>query len=134
MEVLIQLNGSLYELGAAVVMPNHVHAVLRPLEEVTLAECVRKIKGASSLAVNRLAGRSGRLWQPDYFDRVVRSPEHLARCVAYVHWNPVKAGLASDPRWYPHSTANPVYAERLVPRTEVLGTDADKSPRSSARE
>jgi len=49
-----------YELGAWVVMPNHVHAALRPLGHHDLASTVRVIKGGSVREANRLLNRSGR--------------------------------------------------------------------------
>jgi len=113
METLFRGHRDSYDLIAAVVMPNHVHAVLRIHSGLALPNVVMRIKGGSSIEVNRILGRTGRLWQPDYFDRVVRVDAHLQRCIGYVHWNPVKAGLCDDPRRYPSSTANPVYAERL---------------------
>jgi putative transposase len=32
----------------------------------------------------------------DYFDRLIRDPEHLSRCVRYVQRNPEKAQLRTD--------------------------------------
>jgi putative transposase len=113
LEAFFEQHGRAFDLRAAVVMPNHVHAVLSFQPGFALPDVVKSIKGASALSVNRLLGRSGRLWQPDYFDRVVRDAAHLERCIRYVHWNPVKAGLCDDPRQYPSSTAHPFYAERL---------------------
>lgn len=114
MEAILAGHSQSYHVIAAVVMPNHVHAVLRIERGVALADVVRGIKGASAHGVNRLLGREGRLWQPDYFDRVVRSAGHLERCVGYVHWNPVKAGLCDDLRHYVCSTANPFYEDRIA--------------------
>jgi len=37
--------------------------------------------------------RVGRLWQRDYFDRLVGNEKHFANCVRYIRRNPEKAGL-----------------------------------------
>lgn len=111
-----------YVLHAAVVMPNHVHAVLTVGPETNLNNVMQRIKGSSSRSVNQLLGRTGRLWQPEYFDRLVRNPDHFERCIEYTHWNPVKAKLVVDPRHYACSTANPFYAERIRAGT---GSGAD---------
>jgi REP element-mobilizing transposase RayT len=50
---------SRYELGAWVLMPNHVHATLRSLGDHDLASTVRGIKGNSAHEANRLLNRSG---------------------------------------------------------------------------
>lgn len=111
METLIEQQKVGYVLHAAVIMPNHVHAVLT--FQGSMAECMRQIKGVSSFRVNQALGRTGRLWQPESFDRFIRSQRHLERCIEYTHWNPVKAKLCSDPSRYASSTLNPLYAERL---------------------
>jgi REP element-mobilizing transposase RayT len=121
MEEIFRHHGSAYVVHAAVVMPNHVHAVLEIAEGIDLKEVVKGIKGRSARDANLALGRRGRLWQPDYFDRLIRSPYHLERCVDYVHWNPVKAGLCYDPKRYTSSTANLVYAERTEVRGPIAG-------------
>jgi REP element-mobilizing transposase RayT len=113
MQVVMDGHGGAYVVRAAVVMPNHVHLVLTMAVGSTLAKVMQQIKGASAHSVNQLLGRRGRLWQPEYFDRVVRDAEHLHRCIHYVHWNPVKARLCVDPRHYAMSTANPSYANAI---------------------
>lgn len=119
MQKLIEGHGSAYDVLAAAVMPNHVHAVLRIAEHMSLGEVMKSIKGGSAFDINELLGRKGRLWQPDYFDRLIRSSDHLHRCIKYTHWNPVKARLCDDPAKYVNSTANPVYAEKFG----LLSTD-----------
>ena len=111
-----------YRVLAAIVMPNHVHAVLRIERKADLGEVMKAIKGGSAFYVNRAMGREGRLWQPDYFDRLIRNPGHLKRTIEYVHWNPVKAGLCDAPHHYANSTAHAFHAKRL--RTEVRGPGA----------
>lgn len=112
-ETLWYCHGRRYRLRAYVVMPNHVHAALTLLPGETLSTVTRTIKSYSAREANRMLGRSGRFWQVEVFDRVIRSPEHLARTVEYVEWNPVKARLVDDPRHYAFSSAFPANAERL---------------------
>src|SRR6266700_3294235 len=71
---------SRYELGAWVLMPNNVHAALRPLGDQDLAATSRSIKGSSARDANRLLNRSGsRFWAKDYFDRRIRDRDHEGR-------------------------------------------------------
>ena len=87
-------------LDEFVVMPNHVHLVLTPLEQpdgewYPLSRILHTMKGYSGRQANRVLGREGAFWQHESYDRYVRNEEELGRIIAYVVNNPVKAGLAS---------------------------------------
>ena len=53
----------------------------------------------------RLLGRTGTFWHRDYFDRYIRSHNHLAAAIVYIENNPVKAGLVRMPEDWPWSSA-----------------------------
>lgn len=74
-------------------MPNHVHVLVSLDNQDKMPEMVRRWKGASARDINLALGLTGRLWQPDYFDRLVRTPTHFVRCLDYIRENPVKAKL-----------------------------------------
>ena len=94
----------LYELGAWVVMPNHVHAVIKPFRP--LPDVVRWIKGSTARAANLILGRTGAaFWQRESYDHLVRSSEEMDRISRYIERNPVRAGLARDPEDWPWSSA-----------------------------
>ena len=80
------------------VMPNHIHAVLKPLGGFELEEILESIKRFVSGKVNSALQRSGRLWAQESYDRIVRDEEHLFRVVRYIGRNPAKAGLPKE-RW-----------------------------------
>jgi putative transposase len=96
-------DGQRYELGAYVVMPNHVHAILRPTQCRTkpLEVVLKSWKQFSSHRIHEQVGGSGSLWQEESYDRIIRDCEHLDRCLQYIAANPRKAGLPSEacPRW-----------------------------------
>jgi REP element-mobilizing transposase RayT len=89
-----------YELGCYVVMPNHVHGILRPLRprSLPLEKILQGRKLHASRDINATLGRSGSLWEEESFDRIVRDEEHLYRCIHYVGDNPAKAGIPPA-RW-----------------------------------
>ena len=96
-----------YELGAWVVMPNHVHLIIRPLEdhEEALSKTIQRWKRSSALSINARLKRTGPLWQSEYYDRIVRDAEHLWNTLQYIGNNPEKAKLANGQfeRWVnPH--------------------------------
>jgi len=99
-------NGRKVHMYAFVVMPDHVHMLFTPLEDEqgtphTLARIMNGIKGASSHSVNKLLGRKGVLWEPESFDRILRSSGDFEFRLSYIVGNPIAAGLAKGPDDYP---------------------------------
>ena len=82
-----------YQLQAWVVMPNHVHVLIEPL--IDLARIVQAWKSVSSRRIISLLGpaRPQVVWQREYWDRFIRNEQHRQRALAYIHANPVSAGL-----------------------------------------
>ncbi|MFQ5737695.1 MAG: transposase [Acidobacteriota bacterium] len=89
-----------YDLVAAVVMPNHVHVMIRVREAFALSKIVQSWKSYTGrwiaehfpeAVVRTEQGR--RVWMRDYWDRYIRDEVHYAEAVAYISENPVRAGL-----------------------------------------
>jgi len=91
--LFVKSHGTTCTLGAWVIMPNHFHALVTPLEGAALGVTTQKWKGSSSRQINLCLGRQGRLWQAEGFDHVVRSEQQLNHFRRYIAENPVKAGL-----------------------------------------
>jgi putative transposase len=101
-----------YELGAFVVMANHVHVLLLPLVSPTRLLC--SLKGATAREANRILGRKGEpFWQRESYDHWVRDRDEWARIAAYIENNPVKAGIVARPEDYRWSSAHNTWSERL---------------------
>lgn len=101
-----------FELFAWVVMPEHVHLLMRPPESLTLDRVLSFIKTSVMRRVlsrwkeleapilTRLARPDGthRFWQKGGgFDRNVRDENACAKHVRYIHRNPVARGLVERP-------------------------------------
>jgi len=93
-EALLQSDGDRYRLLAWCLMPNHVHVVIEMGGNVSLSIILKSWKSFAARRANAELGRSGSFWHADYFDRYMRSEDHLNRTIEYVEQNPVKAGLA----------------------------------------
>ena len=93
-----------YELIAWVVMPNHVHVIVRPTG-ATLALITRRWKSWTARQINGIFGTTGRFWQPEVFDRRIRGLEDQDTAIRYVELNPVHAGLCRNPIDWPFSSA-----------------------------
>jgi hypothetical protein len=44
------------------------------------------------------------VWQHQFWDRFVRGEKEFAARLDYMHWNPVRKGLAEHPRQWPWSS------------------------------
>jgi REP element-mobilizing transposase RayT len=90
-----------YKLFTATVIPDHVHAVLRPQADASLARITKGIKGVSARLINERRGNRGALWQDESYDRVIRDEKEFAEKTRYVFNNAVKRGLCDDGWDYP---------------------------------
>jgi len=83
-------------------MPNHLHFLVSPCEEgISVLTFTDRFKGKST---NRswAVGWRGKLWQPRYYDHIVRAEEDLRAIAEYILNNPVRKGLvqhAEDWLW-----------------------------------
>ncbi len=85
-----------YRLLAWVIMPNHVHVLIDPMTK--LARIVQAWKSVSAHRILPLLGadRPRVLWQREYWDRFIRDERHCQQAMAYIHANPVTAGLVMN--------------------------------------
>ena len=83
--------GGSFDLIASVVMPDHVHLVIR-LNEVSLTRANQDFKSRSAISINPVLSQSGQLWQPVSFDHKFRSDEDLAPILSYMWNNPSTPG------------------------------------------
>lgn len=94
-----------YELRSWVVMPNHVHVVVWPMEGHDLSGILHSWKSYTSHEFNkRLPEKVVPFWQEESYDHLVRDDEDLARCCHYTIMNPVNARLCSRPEDWPWSS------------------------------
>lgn len=83
-------DGTRYLLGEYAIMPNHVHALVMPLGDAELTRIAASWTAHSAVRINRCAGRTGRVWQPEPFDHIVRHQAAYQRFAAYIRDNPTK--------------------------------------------
>ena len=89
-----------------VVMPDHFHLLLTPLE-ITLERAVQLVKGGFSYGVRRELGLNMEIWERGYIDHRIRDANDYAQHVAYTQRNPVQARIACAAEEYPYSSAHP---------------------------
>ncbi|MCH7903190.1 MAG: carbamoyl-phosphate synthase large subunit [Armatimonadetes bacterium] len=92
-EALRHFDGERYKLHAYCVMPNHVHAILEPLSLHKLEDILHSWKSFTAKQINKNEGRTGRFWQPEYYDHLIRDEEDYSFQLEYVLSNPERSGL-----------------------------------------
>jgi putative transposase len=98
---ILQIAGSFdIEETAYCFMPDHVHLLAEGRSETADALAfVHRAKQLSAYAFSRTLGR--KLWQPSFFDRILRDDEASLSVARYIFENPVRAGLVENPEDYP---------------------------------
>jgi REP element-mobilizing transposase RayT len=93
---LLHFDNDRYLMTDFVVMPNHVHllAAFRSAEGL-LSQC-DSWKHFTAREINRAIGSSGRFWQQDGFDHLVRSEEEYFHLRRYILDNPIHTRLGQD--------------------------------------
>ena len=86
-------DGERYKLGKWVVMPNHVHVVLTPVNGYMLDKIMHALKSYTAHEINKKLDRKGVVWQHESYDHVIRSKTQLSFIEDYILNNPIKAGL-----------------------------------------
>mgnify|MGYP000060356218 CR=1 FL=1 len=92
---LLKFDGDRYWQTDFVVMPNHIHLlVVFPDDDAMLRQC-EGWKRFTARTINQRGHQSGRFWQQDGFDHLVRSEAQFEYFRRYIADNPRKAGLKS---------------------------------------
>ncbi|MBN1396818.1 MAG: transposase [Bacteroidetes bacterium] len=93
-------DGKYYDCYATIVMPDHVHLLLQPMEGITLSRIMHGIKGVSAHKINQYRNTKGSIWQEESFDRIVRDGNEFDEKLNYMYNNPIKKGLIEEPETY----------------------------------
>ncbi|MDA1236078.1 MAG: transposase [Acidobacteria bacterium] len=76
-------------------MSNHVHLIVVPRREDSLARLVRRTHSAYTQEFNRRRSRDGHLWRSRFYSCAL-GPNRLQTALLYVDLNPVRAGMTGE--------------------------------------
>ena len=82
-------------------MPDHLHWLIE-LGQGSLSSLMCAFKSRSSCALYRAGADRQHIWQPGFHDRALRREEDIRAAARYIIANPLRAGLVSKVRDYPH--------------------------------
>ncbi|MBI4655606.1 MAG: transposase [Elusimicrobia bacterium] len=82
------------KIDYSVLMPNHIHLIIILSDsEYSLFEIVKRFKSKTTIFVKKLANQGWqlqKLWQPNYYEHVIRNESALAKIREYIQNNPEK--------------------------------------------
>lgn len=90
-------------------LPNHFHFLIRINEEVNtdsihISNQFRKLFISHARRINILRMRTGCLMTRNFRRIEIKDDQYLINLIRYIHFNPVKHGLAKSLITYPHSS------------------------------
>lgn len=98
-------------------MSNHYHMAVQTAD-VKLWRSMARIQGRITRSFNRRHRVFGPSWQGRYRARLIQEPDDLRHLLAYIHLNPVMAGLEDDPANWEYSGHR-----AIIGRTEPVLVD-----------
>lgn len=102
-------------------MANHYHLALRT-GPVPLSRSIGFVQFRFGQDYNRRHRSSGPLWQSRFKAKAIADERYLRQLIAYIHLNPVTAGVVADPAQYLRSGHR-----ELLGRTERPLVDAEQT-------
>jgi len=118
-----------FVLFSWVLMSNHYHLLLRTVS-VPLWRTMASLQVGFTKRFNRFHGFVGPFWQGRYQAILVEDQRYFDQLLAYIHLNPVAAGLVSDPAQYDYSGHGELLGRS---RFDLVDTDEALSIFSSSR-
>lgn len=104
LETLLERSKSLgWNLEAWSVLNNHYHVVAQaPADGNTLSKFIRQVHSITAIQLNDWDNTPGRQVWFNYWDTCRTYEKSYSARLHYVHMNPVKHGLVTDPMDYPY--------------------------------
>jgi putative transposase len=95
-----------FSMIAYVIMDNHFHFIIKPDKAHNFSQIMQSIKQRFT---NRYKKNNGLysnipIWQPRFWDHVIRNQDDMYRHIDYIHYNPVKHRYENSPFDYSWSS------------------------------
>ena len=134
-----------FRLYGYVIMPDHLHALIRPFGQFTISQIMFTVKKQFTHEANRIYGWNGKnpapnaaggqtfarlrayvdyniktgprfAWQSSFHDHIIRDERDFENHIYYIHHNPIKAGYVKQAEEWPWSS----YREWTNEKTSLL--------------
>jgi len=88
------------QIHAYVLMTNHVHLLVSPLQENGLSNMMQTLGRYYVQYFNYHYQRTGTLWEGRYKATLINTEQYLFKCMRYIELNPVRARIVAEPSAY----------------------------------
>lgn len=105
-------------IHAYVLMTNHAHLLVTPMQELGIAEMMQALGRRYVYYINKTYRRTGTLWEGRYKASLVDSDAYLLTCMRYIELNPVRAEMVNHAGEYQWSS----YGANAQGRADALLT------------
>jgi putative transposase len=100
---------------------NHIHLLVRDCGNGEIARSMQLVAGRVAQEYNLRKQRKGAFWEDRYHATAVATDDHLLRCLLYIDFNMVRAGVVKHPGDWPEGG----YAELQGERQRYQVTDRE---------
>ena len=104
-----------YSVLAYCLMSNHVHLLIRENTD-PISRIMSRIGTSYAWWYNQKYERSGHVFQGRYGSECVENDSYLLTVMRYIHNNPLKAGIVSEPEEYQWSSIHAYYGSSEHPK------------------
>jgi putative transposase len=102
-----------FKIDAWVLLPEHLHCIWTlPEGDMDFSKRWGLIKAKFTKSMSR---PTSPVWQNRFWEHLIRDDRDLQTHLDYIHYNPVKHGLAESPKDWPSSTFHRYVEEGLYP-------------------
>ena len=97
-----------FEIFGIVIIPNHIHMIIRPKNIKDYPKIVAAIKihftKNSKIEYTKNKNREANVWQRRYWEHTIRDKNDLYKHLDYIHYNPIKHGYVEKAKDWEYSS------------------------------
>ncbi len=108
------------KLLAYCIMDNHAHFLIYADKIERLSSCMQSVNVSFARIYNRKENRVGYVFRDRFVSEPILNERQLYMCMAYIHFNPVKAGIVKEINQYFYSSYNDYIFRKNIVTTECL--------------
>ena len=108
-----------------VVTSSHIHLLVKDRGEGEISSSMQLVAGRVAQEYNLRKNRKGAFWEDRYHATSVATDEHLVRCLLYIDFNMVRAGVVQHPGEWPEGGYAELQSQQqrygVIDRTALMG-------------